>query len=161
VAGGYKWLLCPRGLAFFYVSPDRLLEIEPWFAGWKSIDDVYERYYGMPKNLTAGARRLDASLPWLLAEGSRASLSLIETLGVDAIAAHDRSLAARFSAELGLEDSGSAIVQVERPDAEEAAERLRTAGIKCSVRAGALRFAFHLYNDEGDVGRALDVLGRP
>lgn len=157
-AAGYKWLCCPRGLTFFYVRPERLPELEPWLAGWKSIDDVYERFYGLPKNLTSAARRLDTSLPWLVAAGSRASLELIDGLGVDRIAEHDRALAARFCAGLGLPETGSSIVQVERADAETAAGRLRAAGVKCSVRAGALRFAFHLYNDEADVDLALEVL---
>jgi selenocysteine lyase/cysteine desulfurase len=135
-----------------------LPEIEPWQAGWKSIDDVYERFYGLPKNLSAGARRLDTSLPWLVAAGSRASLELIDTLGVERIAEHDRALAARFCAGLGIPESGTPIVQVERTDAELVAGRLRDAGIKCSVRAGALRFAFHLYNDDADVDRALEAL---
>lgn len=158
VAAGYKWLLCPRGLGFFYIKPDRLLDIEPWLAGWKSLDDMGGRYYGLPKDLTRTARRLDTSLPWLLAAGSRASLGLIERLGVEQIALHVQSLAERFSAGLGLEHTGSAIVQVERPDAEPAARRLMAAGIKCSVRAGALRFAFHFYNQQADVDRALEFL---
>jgi selenocysteine lyase/cysteine desulfurase len=158
VAAGYKWLLCPRGLAFFHVRPERLGEIEPWQAGWKSIEDVYERFYGLPKNLSAGARRLDTSLPWLVAAGSRASLELIDTLGVERIAEHDLELAARFCAGLGIPETGSPIVQVERPDAEHVAGRVGEAGIKCSVRAGALRFAFHLYNDDADVERALEAL---
>jgi len=159
VAAGYKWLLCPRGLAFLYVRPERLPEIEPWQAGWKSIDDVYERYYGLPKMLTDEARRLDTSLPWLLAAGARASLEVIDRIGVERIAEHDRALAARFCAGLGIPETGSPIVQLERTDAEAVVERLRAAGVKCSVRAGALRFAFHLYNDEGDADLALDVLG--
>lgn len=158
VAAGYKWLLCPRGLAFFYVRPERLLEIEPWHAGWKSIEDVYERFYGLPRNLSAHARRLDTSLPWLVAAGSRASLELVDRLGVERIAQHDRTLAARFCTGLGIPETGSPIVQVERADAGLVAGRLRAAGVKCSVRAGALRFAFHLYNDEADVERALEAL---
>lgn len=160
VAAGYKWLLCPRGLAFFYARPERLPEIEPWQAGWKSIEDVYERFYGLPKNLSASARRLDTSLPWLVAAGSRASLELIEQLGVERIAEHDRALAARLCAGLGIPETGSPIVQVERADAQAVIRRLRESGIKCSVRAGALRFSFHLYNDEADVDKALEALGR-
>ena len=67
----YKWLLCPRGLAFLYVSPERRAEIEPWTAGWKSRPDPYEDYYGLPE-LTDDARRLDVSLPWFSAAGGRA-----------------------------------------------------------------------------------------
>lgn len=156
--GAYKWLLCPRGLSFLYVRPGRLGDVEPWLAGWKSIEDVYERYYGPPMSLTADARRLDTSLPWLLAAGARPSLELIAGLGAGRIAAHDLALASRFCAGLGIPETGSAIVQVEVADADLAVERLRAAGIRCAARAGALRFAFHLYNDEADVDRALDAL---
>ena len=154
--GAYKWLLCPRGIAFLYVSAARLADVEPWHAGWKSAADG--DYYGLPRDLHEDARRLDVSLPWLLAQGSIPSLELVAGLGADAIAEHDLALAKRFCNGLGIPETGSAIVQVERPDAEAVAERLANAGIRCSVRAGALRFAFHLYNDETDVDRALTVL---
>ena len=75
VAHGYKWLLCPRGLTFFYVSPERRLQLEPLTAGWKSRLDPYADYYGLPE-LTPDARRLDVSLPWFSAAGGRPSLEL-------------------------------------------------------------------------------------
>jgi selenocysteine lyase/cysteine desulfurase len=34
-----------------------------------------------------------------------------------------------------------------------------TAGIRASVRAGAVRVGFHLYNTENDLDRFLDALG--
>jgi selenocysteine lyase/cysteine desulfurase len=157
-AGAYKWLLCPRGLAFLYVRGDRLPQVEPLLAGWKSIEDVYERYYGLPMTLTEGARRLDTSLPWFLAAGARPSLELIAELGPERIAAHDLALAARFCAGLEIPETGSPIVQVAVADSDVAVDRLRSAGIKCAARAGALRFAFHLYNDETDADRAIEIL---
>jgi selenocysteine lyase/cysteine desulfurase len=155
----YKWLLCPRGLGFLYVAPDRLEEIEPWLAGWKGIDEVYETYYGEPQGLAGSARRLDSSLAWFLAAAARPSLELIDVLGVEAIAAHDLALAGRFCAGLGIEPTGSAIVQLRVADSDAAVERLRRADVKCAARAGALRFAFHLYNGDADVDRALEALG--
>ncbi|MGH3007077.1 MAG: aminotransferase class V-fold PLP-dependent enzyme [Gaiellaceae bacterium] len=153
----YKWLLSPRGLAFLYVRRERLEEVEPWTAGWKSRSQPYEHYYGLPE-LTPDARRLDVSLPWLLAAGARPSLDLVARLGVERIAAHDLALTRRFAAELGLAEPGAPIVRVEVEDAETAVERLRTAGISCSVRAGSVRFCFHLYNDRADVDLALEAL---
>jgi selenocysteine lyase/cysteine desulfurase len=50
---------------------------------------------------------------------------------------------------------GSAIVAVHRPDA---AEKLAAAGVVSSVRAGAIRLAFHLYNTDDDAARVLDAL---
>lgn len=153
----YKWLCCPRGLGFLYVRPERLGELEPWLAGWKSTLEVYERYYGPPRTLAPDARRLDVSLPWLLAAGARPSLELIAGLGVGKIAGHDLSLARRFCTGLGLADPESPIVSVAVPNAEAALERLGSSGIRCAGRAGALRFSFHFYNDEADVDRALEV----
>ncbi len=157
-AAAYKWLCCPRGLGFLYVRPDRLAEIEPWLAGWKSYEDVYESYYGPPRRLAEDARRLDTSLAWLLAAGARPSLELIAGIGVEAIARHDLSLARRFCRGLGLAEPESPIVSVAIEDAEAARRRLERSGIRCSGRAGALRFSFHLYNDEAGVDRALELL---
>ena len=153
----YKWLLTPRGLAFLYVRRERLQEIEPWTSGWKARTRPYEHYYGFPQ-LSEDARRLDVSLSWLVAAGARPSLELVAGLGVERIASHDLELARRFAAELGLPEPASPIVRVEIADAETAVERLRAAGISCAVRAGSVRFCFHLYNDRADVELALEAL---
>jgi len=157
VAHAYKWLLCPRGLAFLYVSPERRLEIEPWTAGWKSRQDPYEDYYGLPE-LTDEARRLDVSMPWFSAAGGRASLELFAALGVDRVARHNLELARSLTAELGLPDAESPIVRLQVADAEGAAGRLQDAGIACSVRGGSVRLSFHLYNDQEDVRLAAAAL---
>jgi selenocysteine lyase/cysteine desulfurase len=41
----------------------------------------------------------------------------------------------------------------------DAADKLLAAGIRASVRAGAVRVGFHLYNTENDLDRLLDALG--
>ena len=38
------------------------------------------------------------------------------------------------------------------------AEKLARAGIRASVRAGAIRVGFHLYNNDNDLDRLLDAL---
>ena len=157
VAHSYKWLLSPRGLAFFYVRPDRLDEITPWLAGWKSRSDPYEDYYGAPE-LAPNAQRLDVSFPWFSAAGARASLELIAGLSPEAIGAHNLSLARSFARELGLAEPASPIVRVQVENAGDAVERLKNAGVACSARSGSIRFAFHLYNDEEDVALALEAL---
>jgi len=50
----------------------------------------------------------------------------------------------------------SAIVSIPIADA---ADKLRAASIRASVRAGAVRVGFHLYNTENDLDRLLDALG--
>jgi selenocysteine lyase/cysteine desulfurase len=154
----YKWLLCPRGLGFLVVSRSRLAEIEPWLAGWKSRPDPYAGYYGPPRELTPDARRLDVSLPWLVAAGARPSLELLASLGAGRIAEHDLALARRFCTGCELPDPVSPIVQVPVDDTDAAVARLRRAGVKCAPRAGSLRFSFHLYNEEADVDLALSAM---
>jgi selenocysteine lyase/cysteine desulfurase len=157
VAHSYKWLLSPRGLAFFYVRPERLGEITPWLAGWKSRANPFEDFYGAPE-LATDARRLDVSIPWFSAPAARASLGLIAELGADAIGNHNLDLARAFAHELGLPEPQSSIVRVQVESADEAVARLRSTGVSCSARSGSIRFAFHLYNDEEDVALALEAL---
>jgi len=157
VAHSYKWLLSPRGLAFFYVRPKRLGEITPWLAGWKSRANPFEDFYGAP-DLATDARRLDVSIPWFSAPAARASLGLIAELGAETIGKHNLGLARAFARELGLPEPQSSIVRVQVEGPDEAVSRLRSAGVSCSARSGSIRFAFHLYNDEEDVALALEAL---
>jgi selenocysteine lyase/cysteine desulfurase len=158
VAHAYKWLLCPRGLGFLYVSPARRKELGVWTAGWKARVDPYEDYYGFP-DMPDEARRLDVSLPWLSAAGARKSLELLASLGNDRIAEHNLSLARSLASSLGLAEPATPIVCFRVEDAAAAAQRLNDAGIACAVRAGSVRLSFHLYNDEEDVALAADALG--
>ena len=80
---------------------------------------------------------------------------MIERIGIDAIHEHDVALANRFRAGIGLEPSDSAIVCADLPGA---AERLEAAGIVAAVRGGLLRTSWHLYNDEADVDRVLEIV---
>ena len=154
----YKWIPAPRGLSFLYVRPERLPEIEPWLAGWKSRVEWQNRYYGLPPELWDDARRLDTSLPWLVAAGVQPALELLADLGTEAVSSHDLRLARRFAAELDLPAPASPIVRFGVADADRALARLEGAGINASVRAGAVRLSFHLYNDDEDVDLALDAL---
>jgi selenocysteine lyase/cysteine desulfurase len=74
---------------------------------------------------------------------------------VEAIHEHDLRLANRFRAGVGLEPGDSAIVCADLPGA---AERLRRAGIVTAVRGGLLRTSWHVYNDERDVDRVLELV---
>ena len=155
VCGAYKWLMSPRGSAFLTVS-DRLLETAvPHSAGWYAGDDVHASYFGPPLRLASSARRLDISPAWFSWIGTAPALELIEQIGIAAIHDHNLGLANRFRAGVGLEPSDSAIVSIDLPGA---AERLENAGVVAALRGGRLRTSWHLYNDENDVDRVLDLL---
>jgi selenocysteine lyase/cysteine desulfurase len=155
VCSAYKWLMSPRGSALMAVS-DRLLErAVPHSAGWYAGEDVHASYFGPPLRLASSARRLDLSPAWFSWVATQPALELVERIGVNAIGAHNLRLANRFRAGIGLEPSDSAIVCADLPGAS---ERLQRAGIQAAVRAGRLRTSWHVYNDEHDVDRVLDVV---
>jgi selenocysteine lyase/cysteine desulfurase len=154
VCGGYKWLLGPRGTAFFYAR-DRE-GIVPAAAGWYAAEDPMRNLYGPPLRLAGDARALDVSPAWHCWVGHAPALEVVERVGVPAIHAHDLALAARFRSGLGLPEGDSAIVSLDLP--EQAADRLAAAGVRAAGRGGLTRFSFHLYNTEADVDRALDAL---
>ena len=155
----YKWLLSPRGTAFFTIRPERRDELVPHTAGWYAGEDVPSSYYGAPLRLAADARRFDTSPAWLNWVGAAGALALLEDVGVAAIHAHDVALAARLRDGLGLEPGDSAIVSVGGlPD--DAADRLAAAGVMAAGRGGALRLSCHLYTTDDDVDRALAALSR-
>ncbi|WP_121746347.1 aminotransferase class V-fold PLP-dependent enzyme [Streptomyces sp. E2N166] len=160
-AVAYKWVLCPRGVAFLVV-PEDFGGLTPLFAGWASGEHPWASCYGPVEELAHSARRFDESPALFSYTGARHSLALIEELGVDAVHAHDTGLADRFRQgvrSLGHEPvpaPGSAIVSV--PGLGHRQGELSRAGVQVSDRAGNLRAAFHVYNTAADVDRLLDVL---
>ena len=157
VVHGYKWLMSPRGTAFLYVNPALRDRIRPASAGWYAGEDVHSSYYGPPLRLAESARRFDRSPAWFSWVGTKPSLELIASVGVEAIHEHNLRLANLFREEMQLEPSNSAIVSIE---AEDASTQLERSGIQAASRAGNLRVSFHIYNTDEDVAALLKALGR-
>jgi selenocysteine lyase/cysteine desulfurase len=153
VCAGYKWLLCPRGVAWLAVGPE--LDLVALHANWYAGDDPWTSVYGLPLRLAGTARGLDSSPVWLSHVGAAVALPWLAGLDPAAVRAHCAGLADTVRAGLGMAPAGSAIVAVRRPGA---AERLAAAGVVSSVRAGAVRLAFHLYNTPDDAARVLAAL---
>ncbi|MFA1543636.1 aminotransferase class V-fold PLP-dependent enzyme [Actinomadura monticuli] len=156
VAGGYKWLLGPRGTCFLTGTREALDALPAIGAGWYAGADIWDSVYGLPLRLAGDARRLDLSPAWQCWAGHAPALELLERVGVAAIHDHDVALARRFAAGLGLPPGDSAIVSVAVPDGT--AEMLRRNGVIATVRAGRLRCAFHLTTTEADVDAAVGLL---
>src|SRR4051794_20850338 len=154
-AAVYKWLLAPRGTAWMSLS-DRVARImTPHAANWYAGEDPWQTIYGLPLRLADDARRFDASPTWFSALGAGLTLPWLASLDGAAIEAHTVGLSNRVRVELVLPQQDSAIVSIPIADA---ADKLRAAGIRASVRAGAVRVGFHLYSTEDDVDRLVDAL---
>jgi len=156
VCGGYKWLLAPRGTAFFTVHPDLSDALVPNNAGWYAGEDRWSSIYGTPLRLATDARRFDLSPAWHSWVGAAPALDLLNEVGPTALHTHALGLAERFRRATGLPSADSAIVSAL---ADELVPDLMThAGIVGSVRAGRLRLSFHVSTSEQDTDRAAQVL---
>lgn len=155
-AAGYKWLLAPRGAAWMSLSERVCRIMTPHAANWYAGEQPWQSIYGLPLRLAGTARRFDASPAWFSALGASLTLPWLASVDMAAVEAHAVGLANRVCAALGLAQRDSAIVSIPIDGAE---DRLRRAGIRASVRAGAVRVGFHLYNTDHDADRLLEALG--
>jgi selenocysteine lyase/cysteine desulfurase len=158
---GYKWLLCPNGATFFYVSPALRRILPPAVIGWRSDRGwrgVDELHHGAPE-FPEGAERYEGGMlnfPSLYAMGE--SVRMMLEIGPDRIEARVLDLAARAAdvlrrAGAGIEHEGGNIVAAGWPDrdASALARRLEDERIIVAARHGKLRVSPHFYNDEADL----------
>jgi len=171
IVAAYKWLLGPYSVGFMYVSPERQggspLE-HAWMAREGSED--FSQLVSYRDRFQPGARRFDMGEPSNFGQLPMATAGLEQILewGVAAI---QETLSRTTSAIVaGAEPLGFSAVPRERRAGHYLglrragglpaglAERLTAAGVYASVRGDALRITPHLYNDERDLGRLLEVL---
>jgi selenocysteine lyase/cysteine desulfurase len=167
VSDSYKWLLGPRGAGYMYLSKAAQVRFRPVTVGWRAARDPLHTYYGVEMDLSETASRYDSSLSWISVVGDRESLRLLNEVGVATIELHNLRLAQRFRAgieELGIptspfpEDERSPVVAISVSEPDAVLARLAGAGVVAASRAHGVRFAFHVFNDDSDVDRALAAL---
>ncbi len=156
VCAAYKWLSAPRGTAFLTVRPETAMR--PVGAGWYAGSDVWASVYGPGMRLSDDARRFDVSPAWLCWVGAAPVLEAFADADRDAVHTHAVGLANRFRAGVGLAPSDSAIVRLPDDAGGSLRARLAEQGCRTAGRGGGVRLAFHLWNDESDVARALAAL---
>jgi selenocysteine lyase/cysteine desulfurase len=171
LATSYKWLMGPYSLGFLYVAPrhqqGRPLE-EAWIVrrnahDFRSLSDYEEGFAPGARRFDMGERANFALLPV-----AAAAIGQLLEWGVGNIA---ETLAAKTAAiEARLAERGATAPAGRAPhflsarfDAglpEGIEERLADAGVHVSLRGDRMRITPHLYNDEADVERLLEALGR-
>lgn len=155
VGAGYKWLLAVRGGSWMAVRPEAADWTLPVAANWYAGDNPWTTVYDLPIRLAPDARAYDLAPVWLAQVGAAVALPWLAGLDLAAVRDHSVGLADRLLDALGLPPRGSAIVAVAGEGVD---RRLAEAGVRCAVRAGKARLAFHLYSDENDLDRAVTAL---
>jgi len=168
VCHAYKWLCAPRGVAFLAISAEFQEDVRPVHAGWYAGDDPWASCYGGDAVLAGDARRFDVSPAWQAFVGAEPALRAFAEVDMTLVTAYTTGLAADFRSRAGRTeeragdpdaDRGGAIVSWPDPTGEDLA-RLTAAGLTASGRNGRARVAFHIFNDEDDVDRAVRALTR-
>lgn len=153
----YKWLCAPRGVAFLTLSERFDALLTPVQAGWYAGEQVWQSCYGPDMNLALTARRFDVSPAWQAWVGAEKSLELFAGLDIAEVWERTSGLGDALCDALGIPQQHQAIVSW--PDASGSdLGKLTGAGIRASGRAGRLRAAFHLWNDESDVAAVVAAL---
>lgn len=157
VCHAYKWLCSPRGVAFLSVSQSFQGELRPVHAGWYAGDSIWSSCYGPSMRLASDARQFDVSPAWQAWVGAEVSIGMFAELDIAAVWERNVALGDLLCDGLGIDRQGQAIVTWSDVDGRDLA-RLAASGVTASGRAGRLRAAFHLWNDESDVDAVLRAL---
>jgi selenocysteine lyase/cysteine desulfurase len=174
VAVGYKWLMGPYSLGYLYVAPkwhEHGVPIEQTWMSRAGAED-FTSLVDYTDELRPGARRFDMGefSQFTLLPMATAALEQVLAWGVDRVARDVGALTARIS------DSATALGYVAPAERDRVrhmvglslpgglpatlADRLTAERVHVSIRGNSIRVAPHLYNDERDVVRFLEVLGR-
>ena len=171
VAAGYKWMMGPYTLGFLYVAPEyqsgEPLEFN-WIARQGSED--FARLVDYQMDFQPGARRFD------MGEGAYfgqmpmavAALEQLHDWGVEntqmSLRAMTEEIAAR-AGELGLiagppEERAGHFLGLRFPDGvpDGLLARLAAEQVHVSIRGDAMRVTPHLYNNEADMDKLIEVL---
>jgi selenocysteine lyase/cysteine desulfurase len=186
VTGALKYLLGSQGLAFLYVRPELIPQLEPIDIGWfahKRLVTGFDEVGGelhMKGDAMAfqlhgfqyadDARRFEAGTPAIAsAFAAAASIEMLLELGTEAYGriqqlvnrtielANERRWALKTPTATA---SRSPLVVLATARAQELVGHLKSAGIVTSSRDNGLRLSFHAYNNEEDVDRAFEALER-
>ncbi len=167
-AGNLKFLMGIPGIAFLYVRPEIVAQLEPAVTGWFGRSNPFA-FDNKTLDWSPTASRFDTGTPPVInAYVARAGMAIIKTVGPKNIRAwievlgrrliaggRDRGLTLHGTDDMGRKTSTTAFVV---PDSHHTESAMRARGVLPSARGNVIRLAPHFYNTLEDVDRALDLL---
>ena len=169
-SGAQKYLLGIPGIAFLYVRPELAKRLTPTVTGWFGRVNPFE-FNPAKLDFAAGAARFNTGTPPMMcASVARASMSLLNEIGIPAIEAYLAQLSAvaiEEAARLGLSvaspkapSAKGANTAIRIRNAAQVEAQMLQAGYVVSARNDVIRIAPHFYNTADDVVGALRELAR-
>lgn len=173
MADGHKWLLGPEGLGVFYCRSDLRQQLKLHEYGWHMLEHSgdYERRDWQP---ALSARRFECGSPNLLGTMALdASLSLLEDVGMDEIAAQLQkrvdwldealrtipSVTVRSPAER-TRRAGIVTFSVAGKEPQQLYRQLMAEQVVCAPRGGGIRLSPHFYTTEQVLDDSLALITR-
>lgn len=170
VCSGHKWLLGPIGVAFMYIRPELLDQLNPVFAGYSNVKTSIEDLNYKMELLPDGRKFEYGTQNCLGICGLWAALEQLDSAGIPTIEQHllilGQQLIERL-ADFDMKFIGSSdpfywsgIYSFKFPDAEELLLYLKSKNVICSVLAGHLRFSPHFYNNRDDIIETIELIAQ-
>lgn len=171
-SGCQKWMLSPQGCGFFYVSDEVRAQLETPFMSWLGVDwkmkfgDLF--HYDKPYFDSAEKYELGYySVVNIL--GMKAAVQIFKDLGIRNIKRHNDRLIDRLADYVGsnpyyritssMESKHrSSIFTFSCDHVPELHREILKSGTILVQREGSIRVSVHLFNNERDIDRLIDVL---
>ena len=170
--GCQKWLISPYGSGFFYISDSVKDQLIPQSITWYAADwqlnhtDLFKYdlpYFDTAEKFEAGYY---ATLNML---GMKAAIDIIAELGVENIQKHNHALIDRlvsYLKETEFYEIKSSLVENERSSIftftcdnhDSLFKYLLENRVKVANREGSIRISVHLFNNENDIDKLIEVL---
>ena len=170
--GCQKWLLSPFGSGFFYISDSVKDKLIPQSITWYAADwqlnhtDLFKYdlpYFDTAEKFEAGYY---ATLNML---GMKAAIDIIADLGVENIQKHNHALIDRLASYLKetefykiksslVENERSSIFTFTCDSYDSLFKFMLENKVKAANREGSIRISIHLFNNENDVNKLIEVL---
>lgn len=170
VSASYKWLLGPFGIALFYLKREHYEKLEPPLVGWRSTEDPFD-FQATKLTYASAARKFEYStMNYAAAMGLARAIEYLLNIGIERVLEHSLGLNELLlvgARELGAnaltpldKDRRAGIIALRFPSlpSRDVARGLEQGKVIISHRFNAVRFSPHVYNDEQDIHRAIEVL---
>ncbi len=171
-SGCQKWMLSPQGCGFFYVA-DRVRDrLQLPFASWLGIDwgMNFSDLFKYDLQWQTGAQKFELGYyVELNILAMKASVEIFKELGVASIRQHNYELIDRLAKFITGNDyytvtsvmeneHRSSIFTFTCDAAADLHRELLRSSVVCVQREGSIRISVHLFNDESDIDRLIEIL---